>query len=154
MSDFLAHLRKPEVPDWLRVVYCLIFLVAFAHAVVTEGALTCCPLGYADLETFVDCGQAAAVWTGAAIALVEVTVYMVLLVPRAYNKIKDEGIAVGVERGRAEGRAEGKAEGKAEGRAEGVDATLAAMRAAMRDAGVDEETRRRVEDDVARRNGQ
>ena len=143
MSDFLAHLRKPEIPDGLRVVYCLIFLAAFAHAVVTEGALTCCPPGYADLKTFVQCAQAAAAWTAAAIALVEVTVYMVLLVPKAYNKIKDEGIAVGVERGKAEGRVEG--------RAEGVDDALAAMREAMRDAGVDDETRRRVEDDIARR---
>ena len=147
MSDFLAHLRKPEIPDGLRVVYCLIFLAAFAHAVVTEGALTCCPPGYADLKTFVQCAQAAAAWTAAAIAVVEVTVYMVFLVPRAYNKIKDEGrdegIAVGVERGRVEGRAEG--------RAEGVDDALAAAREAMRDAGVDDETRRRVEDDIARR---
>ena len=70
---------------------------------------------------------------------------MVFLVPKAYNKIKDEGIAVGVERGRAEGRAEGE-------RAE-RERNLAAMREAMRNAGVDEETRRRVEDDVARRNG-
>ena len=145
MSDFLAHLRATEFPNRLRVVYCLIFLAAFAHAVVTEGALTCCPPGYADLKTFVQCAQAAAAWTAAAIALVEVTVYMVLLVPKAYNKIKDEGIAVGVERGRAEGRAEGE-------RAE-RERNLAAMREAMRNAGVDEETRRRVEDDVARRNG-
>ena len=107
MSDFLSHLRATEFPNRLRALYCLIFLAAFAHAVVTEGALTCCPPGYADLETFVECGQAAGLWTAAAIALVEVTVYMVLLVPKAYNKIKDEGraegIAVGVERGRAEG---------------------------------------------------
>ena len=48
---------------------------------------------------------------------------MVLLVPKAYNKIKNEG------------------------RAEGVDATLEAMR----EAGIDEETRRRVEDTLARR---
>ena len=136
MSDFLAHLRELEVPGWLRVAYCLIFLVMFAHAVVTEGALTCCPPGYADdIETFVQCGQAAGLWTAAAIAFVEVTTYMVLLVPKAYNKIKDEGIAVGVERGRAEG----------------VDDALAAAREAMRDAGVDDETRRRVEDDIARR---
>ena len=139
MSDFLAHLRATEFPNRLRVVYCLIFLVAFAHAVATEGALTCCPLGYADISTFVDCGQAAGVWTAAAIALVEVIIYMVLLVPKAYNKIKDEGIAVGVERG------------KVEGRAEGVDDTLDAMR----EAGVDEETLRRVEAIArrARRNG-
>ena len=63
---------------------------------------------------------------------------MVLLVPKAYNKIRDEGIAVGVERG--------KAEGKAEGIAEGVEDTLDAMR----EAGVDEETLRRVEA-IARR---
>ena len=143
MSDFLARLRELEVPGRLQVVYCLIFLAAFAHAVVTEGALTCCPPGYANLETFVDCGQAAGLWTAAAIALVEVITFMVFLVPKAYNKIKDEGIAVGVERGKAEGRAEG--------RAEGVDDALAAAREAMRDAGVDDETRRRVEDDIARR---
>ena len=127
MSDFLAHLRELEVPGWLRVVYCLIFLVMFAHAVVTEGAITCCPLGYSDISTFVDCGQAAGVWTAAAIALVEVITYMVFLVPKAYNKIKNEG------------------------RDEGVDAALAAAREAMREAGVDDETRRRVEDDIARR---
>ena len=66
-------------------------------------------------------------WTAAAIALVEVITFMVFLVPKAYNKIKDEG------------------------RAEGVDDALAAAREAMRDAGVDDETRRRVEDDIARR---
>ena len=140
MSDFLSHLRATEFTNRLRVVYCLIFLAAFAHAVVTEGALTCCPPGYADLGTFVQCAQAAGAWTAAAIALVEVIVYMVLLVPKAYNKIKDEGIAVGVERGRAQG----------------VDDALAAAREAMRDAGVDDEIRRRVEDDIvrrARRNG-
>ena len=64
-------------------------------------------------------------------------------------KAEAEGIAVGVERGRAEGIAEGVEKGKAAG----VDATLAAMREAMRDAGVDDETRRRIEDDIARRNG-
>ena len=147
MSDFVSHLRATEFPNRLRVLYCLIFLAAFAHAVVTEGALTCCPPGYVDIKTFVHCGQAAGLWTAAAIALVEVITYMVFLVPRAYNKIKDEGrdegIAVGVERGKAEGRAEG--------RAEGVDDALAAAREAMRDAGVDDETRRRVEDDIARR---
>ena len=52
--------------------------------------------------------------------------------PKAYNKIKDEG--------------------RVEGRAEGVDDTLDAMR----EAGVDEETLRRVEAIArrARRNGQ
>ena len=133
MSDFIANLRQLEIPNRLRVLYCLIFLVTFAHAVVTEGALACCLKVYADLETFVQCGQAAGLWTAAAIALVEVITYMVLLVPKAYNKIKNEGIAEGE-------RAE-------------RERNLAAMREAMRNAGVDEETRRRVEDDVARRNG-
>ena len=57
---------------------------------------------------------------------------MVLLVPKAYNKIKDEGIA------------------------EGEQAERERMLAALREAGVDEETRRRVEDALersARRNG-
>ena len=45
MSDFLAHLRKLEAPGWLRVAYCLIFLVAFAHAVATEGAIKRLPAG-------------------------------------------------------------------------------------------------------------
>ena len=133
MSDFIANLRQLEIPNRLRVLYCLIFLVTFAHAVVTEGALACCLKVYADLETFVQCGQAAGLWTAAAIALVEVITYMVLLVPKAYNKIKNEGIAEGE-------RAE-------------RERNLATMREAMRNAGVDEETRRRVEDDVARRNG-
>ena len=86
-------------------------------------------------------------WTAAAIALVEVITFMVFLVPKAYNKIKDEGRV----EGKAEGRVEGKAEGRVEDRAEGVDDALAAAREAMRDAGVDDETRRRVEDDIARR---
>ena len=140
MSDFLSHLREVEIPSRLRALYCLIFLAALIHALATEGALKCCPPGYVDLFTFVQCGQAAAIWTGAAIALVEVITYMVFLVPKAYNDIKEKG----------------KVEGKAEGRAEGVDDALAAAREAMRDAGVDDETRRRVEDDIvrrARRNG-
>ena len=98
-------------------------------------------MGYADLETFVQCGQAAALWTGAAIALVEVTVYMVLLVPKAYNKIKDEG------------RAEGKVEGRAEGIAEGERAERERIAAALDAAGItDPETRRIVMN--GRRNGQ
>ena len=131
MSDFLSHLREVEIPGRLRALYCLIFLATLIHALATEGALKCCPPGYVDLFTFVQCGQAAAIWTGAAIAFVEVTTYMVFLVPKAYNKIKDEG--------------------KDEGRAEGVEDTLDAMR----EAGVDEETLRRVEAIArrARRNG-
>ena len=52
---------------------------------------------------------------------------MVFLVPKVYYEIK--------EKGRAEGRAKDRA----------------AVAAAMREAGVDDETRRRVEDALARR---
>ena len=82
---------------------------------------------------------------------------MVLLVPKVYYGIKEKGIREGEIKGREEGKAEGIAEGtavgmaagKAEGEREGVDSMLAAMR----EAGVDEETRRRVEDIHAKRNG-
>ena len=135
MSDFLNILREREVPDWLRAAYGLVFLIALAHAVVTKDALTCCPPGYtdADILTFVHCVQAAVGWTLVVIAIVEVTTVMVFMVPKVYYGIKEKG--------------------KAEGERAGRERTLAAMREAMRNAGVDEETRRRVEDDVARRNG-
>ena len=142
-----------------------------------EDALTRCPPGYADadISTFVHCGQAAAIWTLAIIAIVEVTTAMVFLVPDIYNQIKEkgraegivkgreegrkegrkEGIAEGIEKGRAKGREKGRAKGREEGRAKGREegraAVAAAMREAMRDAGIDEETRRRVEDALARR---
>ena len=45
MSDFLSHLRATEFPNRLRALYCLIFLVTFAHALVTEGALKRLPAG-------------------------------------------------------------------------------------------------------------
>ena len=125
MSDFISILREREVPDWLRAGYALTFLVTFAHALVTKKALTCCPPGYADADifTFVQCGQAAGIWTFTIIAIVEVTSVMVFMVPKVYYGIKQKG------------------------KAEGVDATLEAMR----EAGVDEETLRRVEDTLARR---
>ena len=125
MSDFISILREREVPDWLRAGYALTFLVTFAHALVTKKALTCCPPGYADADifTFVQCGQAAGIWTFTIIAIVEVTSVMVFMVPKVYYGIKQKG------------------------KAEGVDATLEAMR----EAGVDDETRRRVEDTLARR---
>ena len=135
MSDFISILREREVPDWLRVLYGLVFLVTFVHAVVTENALTCCPPGYTNISTFVHCVQSAVGWTLVVIAIVEVTTVMVFMVPKVYYGIKNKG------------RAEGKVEGREEGRAEGVDDALDAMR----DAGVDDETRRRVEDDIARR---
>ena len=167
MSDFLAHLRHPEVPDWLRIVYALVFLTTFTHAILSWGAWSCCPPAYGEPATFAHAVQTAGGWTLAAIAIGEVMTTMVLIVPKVYYGIKNEGIAQGRaagreegrkegrEEGKAEGRAEGKAEGRAEGKAEGksegivegVDATLDAMR----DAGVDDETLRRVEDTLARR---
>ena len=135
MSDFISILREREVPDWLRAAYGLVFLIALAHAVVTKDALTCCPPGYtdADILAFVHCVQAAVGWTLVVIAIMEVTTVMVFMVPKVYYGIKEKG--------------------KAEGERAGRERTLAAMREAMRNAGVDDETRRRVEDDVARRNG-
>ena len=151
MSDFLAHLRHPEVPDWLRIVYALVFLTTFTHAILSWGAWSCCPPAYGEPATFAHAVQTAGGWTLAAIAIGEVITTMVLIVPKVYYGIKNEGIAqgraVGREEGRKEGREEGRAEGKSEGIVQGVDATLDAMR----DAGVDEETLRRVEDTLARR---
>ena len=144
----MTILREREAPDWLRAFYCLVFLVTLAHAVVTENALTCCPPGYANnISTFVHCVQSAVGWTLVVIAIVEVTSVMVFMVPKVYYGIKEKGRA----EGKVEGKEEGIAEGMEKGKAQGVDATLAAMREAMRDAGVDYETRRRVEDDIARR---
>ena len=55
----------------------------------------------------------------------EVTTVMVFLVPKVYYEIKEKGRAEGIVKGREKGRA--------------------AVAAAMREAGVDEETIRRVE---------
>ena len=76
---------------------------------------------------------------------------MVFLVPDVYNQIKEKGRQEGLAKGRAEGRAEGLAEVRAAGERARRERFLADMREAMRDAGVDEETRRRVEDALARR---
>ena len=127
MSDFISILREREVPDWLRAVYGLVFLVTFVHAVVTENALTCCPPGYANIYTFVHCVQSAVGWTLVVIAIVEVTTVMVFMVPKVYYGIKNKGIA------------------------EGERAERERTHDAMREAGVDDETRRRVEDALARR---
>ena len=45
MSDFLAHLRHPEVPDRLRLVYGLVFLTTFTHAILSRGAWKRLPAG-------------------------------------------------------------------------------------------------------------
>jgi len=131
LSDFISILREREVPDWLRAGYGLVFLVTLTHAVVTENALTCCPPGYTNISTFVHCVQSAVGWTLVVIAIVEVSTVMVFMVPKVYYGIKGKG----------------REEGRAEGREEGVDDALEAMR----NAGIDEETRRRVEDDIASR---
>ena len=149
MSDFISILREREVPDWLRAFYGLVFLVTFVHAVVTENALTCCPPGYtdADILTFVHCVQSAVGWTLVVIAIVEVTTVMVFMVPKVYYGIK--------EKGRAEGKVEGIAEGMEKGVEKGERAERERNLDAMLEAGVDEETRRRVEAIArrARRNG-
>ena len=135
MSDFLAHLRQPEVPDWLRIVYALVFLTTFTHAILSWGAWICCPPAYGEPATFAHAVQTAGGWTLAAIAIGEVMTTMVLIVPKVYYGIKNEG------------KEEGIAEGKAAGRRAERERTLAALR----DAGLDEESRRRVEDALARR---
>ena len=136
MSDFISILREREVPDWLRAAYGLVFLIALAHAVVTKDALTCCPPGYtdADILTFVHCVQSAVGWTLVVIAIVEVTTVMVFMVPKVYYGIKGKG----------------RAEGVAEGIAKGERAERERILEAMRNAGVDDETRRRVQDELAR----
>ena len=147
MSDFISILREREVPDWLRAFYGLVFLVTFVHAVVTENALTCCPPGYTNISTFVHCVQSAVGWTLVVIAIVEVTTVMVFMVPKVYYGIK--------EKGRAEGKVEGIAEGMEKGVEKGERAERERNLDAMLEAGVDEETRRRVEAIArrARRNG-
>ena len=138
MSDFISILREREVPDWLRAGYALVFLVTFAHAVVTKDALTCCPPGYtdADIFTFVQCGQAAGIWTLTIIAIVEVATIMVFMVPKVYYGIKGKG----------------RAEGIAEGIEKGERAERERIAAALDAAGItDPETRRIVMN--GRRNG-
>ena len=66
---------------------------------------------------------------------------MVFLVPDVYNQIKEKGRQEGLAKARAEAREKRMAESRA--------AFLDAMREAMRDAGVDDETRRRVEEAMA-----
>ena len=167
MSDFLAHLRRPEVPDWLRLVYALVFLTTFIHAILSWGAWSCCPPAYGEPATFAHAVQTAGGWTLAAIAIGEVIITMVLIVPKVYYGIKNEGRAEGRaegreegrkegrkegrEEGREEGRAVGRAEGKAEGKSEGIVAGVDATLEALREAGVDEATLRRAEDSIARR---
>ena len=130
MSDLLERLREREVPDWLRALYSVIYLATLAHAATTRGAWSCCPPAYGDdLATFAHAVQTAFGWTGATVAIMEVAIVMVLLVPKVYYGIKEKG--------------------RREGEREGADKMLEAMK----EAGVDEETRRRVEGIHAKRNG-
>ena len=165
MSDLIERLKASDIPDWLRGFYSVVYLTTFIHAIITGGAWMCCPPAYGDFSTFAHAVQIALGWTGATVSAAEVLIPMVLLVPKVYYGIKEKGRREGeiagelrgLEKGKAEGMEEGKAEGMAEGerkgmaagKAEGVDAMLAAMR----EAGVDEETRRRVEDIHAKHNG-
>ena len=165
MSELIERLREREVPDWLRALYGVIYLATFAHLALTRGAWTCCPPAYGDdLATFAHIVQISLGWTGVAVAFLEVTTFMVLLVPKVYYGIKNKGIAEGKIAGRAEGIAEGKVAGRAEGVAEGKREGMAAGERSEREriaaeleskldaAGItDPETRRMLMD--ATRNG-
>ena len=96
MSDLIERLRERDMPDWLRALYSVIYLATFAHLVLTRGAWTCCPPAYGDdLAVFAHSAQIALGWTFAAIAFLEVTTFMVLLVPKVYYGIKEKGVREG-----------------------------------------------------------
>ena len=120
MSDLMERLREREVPDWLRALYGVIYLATFIHAITTRGAWTCCPPAYGDFATFAHSVQISLGWTGAAVAFLEVTTFMVLLVPKVYYGIKEKGIAEGRRAGIEEGIEVGKREGMAMGKREGM----------------------------------
>ena len=123
MSDLLERLRERDMPDWLRALYSVIYLATFFHAITTRGAWTCCPPAYGDFSIFAHSAQIAFGWTSAAVAALEVLITMVLLVPKVYYGIKEKGERQGVDE----------------------------MLEAMKEAGIDDETRRRVEDIRAKR---
>ena len=170
-ANFREFLRESDPPDWLKVLYAMVFLATFVHAMLTWDAWTCCPPAYGESAKFVHAVQAAAGWTAATAALMEVITAMVFLAPKVYRIIKEkgreegrsegreegrsEGIAEGMERGKSVGRSEGIAEGmergRSAGRSEGKFAGVDAALEAMREAGFDEDTRRQVEDIIARR---
>ena len=84
------------------------------------------------VETLFLIGAIYAVSAGTALfvaIIVEVTGRMVLLIPRAWNRAKDEGRAEGLAQGRTEGRAEGLAEGLTQGLTEGRATGLTVGRA-------------------------
>ena len=84
------------------------------------------------VETLFLIGAIYAVSAGTALfvaIIVEVTGRMVLLIPRAWNRAKDEGRAEGLAQGRTEGRAEGLAEGLTQGHTEGRATGLTVGRA-------------------------
>ena len=97
------------------------------------------------VETLFLIGAIYAVSAGTALfvaIIVEVTGRMVLLIPRAWNRAKDEGraegLAQGLTAGRAEGLAQGRTEGHTEGRATGLTVGRAEGRAEGRVEGVAE----------------
>ena len=149
MSELIERLREREVPDWLRALYGVIYLATFTHLALTRGAWTCCPPAYGDdLATFAHIVQISLGWTGVAVAFLEVTTFMVLLVPKVYYGIKNKGIAEGKIAGRAEGIAEGMAEGERSER----ERIAAELESKLDAAGItDPETRRMLMD--ATRNG-
>ena len=137
-SNFREFLRESDPPDWLKVLYALVFLGTFVHAMLTWDAWTCCPPAYGESAKFVHAVQAAAGWTAATASLMEVITAMVFLAPKVYRIIKEKGIAEGVERGRSEGREEGIAEGMERGRSVGKSEGIAEGMERGRSAGREE----------------
>ena len=144
MSELIERLREREVPDWLRALYGVIYLATFIHAITTRGAWTCCPPAYGDFATFAHSAQISFGWTGAAVAFLEVTTFMVLLVPKVYYGIKDKGIAEGRRAGIEEGIEVGKREGMAEGKREGERAERERIADALDAAGITDPEIRRI----------
>ena len=141
MSDLLERLRERDIPDWLRAFYSLVYVATFFHAIITGGAWMCCPPAYGDFSTFAHAVQIALGWTGATVATMEVTIPMVLLVPKVYYGIKEKGMR----EGELKGKAEGIAEGMAVGELRGERAERERIAAALDAAGItDPETRRIV----------
>ena len=93
------------------------------------------------VETLFLIGAIYAVSAGTALfvaIIVEVTGRMVLLIPRAWNRAKDEGRAEGLAQGLTAGRAEGLAQGRTEGHTEGRATGLTVGRAEGRAEGLTE----------------
>ena len=169
MSNFPARLRQPEVPDW-RLVYALVFLTTFTHAILSWGAWKRLPARRIANRRRLPTARGATPGGRARTAiLMEAMTAMVFLAPGLYNRINEEGIREGIAKVRAEamekriadakregfaaGFAEGFAASFVEGFAKGERAERERIAAALDAAGItDPETRRIVMN--GQRNGQ